>query len=99
MARGMQQLLGVEVLMGQHAIARNQSFSNGSGENRFEAVADFETARLGLRQLASADRDDYFVFDFQEQVLFGLVSLKEKLHATHKYPRSDFEEAARLLFA
>ena len=51
----------------------------------FEAVADFETARLRLSQLASADSGEYFVFDLgSKQVLLSLVSINEELHAIHK---------------
>jgi len=51
----------------------------------FEAVADLETARLRLSQLASADPGEYFVFDLgSKQVLVSLVSANEELHTIHK---------------
>jgi hypothetical protein len=68
----MQQLLDVEVLINQHAIAEIQSFTRTlvgilCG---FEAVADFEIARLRLSQLASTDPGEYLVFDLaSKQVL------------------------------
>jgi hypothetical protein len=50
----------------------------------FEAVADLETARLRLCQLAAADPGDYFVFDLgSKQVLFGLLTITSPL------PRGD----------
>jgi hypothetical protein len=49
----------------------------------FEAVADLETARLRLSQLASADPGEYFLFDLGSQrILVSLVSTHEELHAT-----------------
>jgi hypothetical protein len=51
----------------------------------FEAVADLKTARLRLNQLASADPGEYFLFDLgSKQVLVGLVSTSEELHAIPK---------------
>ena len=48
----------------------------------FEAVADLETARSRLSQLASANPGEYFVFDLAaKRVLVSLVSTDEELHA------------------
>lgn len=48
----------------------------------FEALADFETARFRLNQLASANPGEYFVFDLcTKQVLMCLVSTSEELRA------------------
>lgn len=48
----------------------------------FEALADFETARFRLNQLASANPGEYFVFDlWTKQVLMCLVSTSEELLA------------------
>ena len=48
----------------------------------FEAVADLESARARLSQLASANPGEYFVFDLAaKRVLVSLVSTDEELHA------------------
>ena len=48
----------------------------------FEAVADLETARSRLGQLASANPGEYFVFDLNaKHVLVSLVSTNEEIHA------------------
>ena len=48
----------------------------------FEAVADLETARFRLGQLASANPGEYFVFDLAgKHILVSLVSTDEELHA------------------
>jgi hypothetical protein len=48
----------------------------------FEAVADLETARSRLGQLASANSREYFVFYLTaKHVLVSLVSTNEETHA------------------
>ena len=48
----------------------------------FEAVADLETARSRLGQLASTNPGEYFVFDLTaKHVLVSLVSTNEEIHA------------------
>lgn len=48
----------------------------------FEAVADLETARSRLGQLALANPGEYFVFDLTaKHVLVSLVSTNEEIHA------------------
>jgi len=48
----------------------------------FEAVADLETARSRLGQLALANPGEYFIFDLTaKHVLVSLVSNNEEIHA------------------
>ena len=48
----------------------------------FEAVADLETARSRLGQLASAKPGEYFIFDLTaKHVLVSLVSTDEEIRA------------------
>jgi len=48
----------------------------------FEAVADLETARSRLGQLASANPGEYFIFDLiAKHVLVSLVSTDEEIRA------------------
>jgi hypothetical protein len=48
-----------------------------------EAVADLETARLRLIELASANPGEYFMFDLRnEQIVVSLVSANEESHGT-----------------
>ena len=84
MAYRMQQLLGVKVLIHHMCLPRFNLFT---ADFRgipcgFEAVADLETARSRLGQLASANPGEYFVFDLTaKHVLVGLVSTNEEIHA------------------
>jgi hypothetical protein len=48
-----------------------------------EAVADLETARRRLIELASTNPGEYFMFDLRsEQIIVSLVSASEELHET-----------------
>jgi hypothetical protein len=47
----------------------------------FEAVADLETARRRLIELASTNPGEYFMFDLRsEQIVVSLVSASEESH-------------------
>jgi hypothetical protein len=49
----------------------------------FEAVADLETARRRLIELASANPGEYFIFDLhRDQIVVSLVSAIEELDET-----------------
>lgn len=73
------------MLIQQHVPTEIQSFYQGlSWESRvaLKAVADLETARSRLGQLASANPGEYFVFDLTaKHVLVSLVSSDEEIRA------------------
>ena len=85
----MQQLLSVEVLIGQLCDCRESIFLPWTVVRipcGFEAVADLKP-RLGLCQLSSADPGDYFVFDLgSKQVLFGLRTITSPLRRGDSSP-------------